>query len=544
MVRADSADDRLVALDAAAARVATLETNPHFRRDVLFGAARNLVSVADRWAAIRPQLAQSINSAVLAPATVSTDLAGIPEIAKPISKISLGASRYSGFTQSETATAWCGTSVTVGFNDTGSEIRTILGTGSVSALGYSISINHGTIFSYAGTPTATNNSNQVILGEPSLVCADSNNFYYASLWSDNARLLSGVTVAKSEDGGKSFAAPAVAISKNALGHILDHDWLAIDHANPTNLYLVYLDYDYSGTFCGTDEFAQPIPRYAIEMIASSDGGLSWTAEPTVIEQVCANTDNPNVSLAAPQAAVAPDGQVYVTWEAMGENGGSLTAREIKIAKSIDRGAGFAAAIIVTPVTITGDGADLQGSIRSSEFPSLAIGSGKANSGFVYLTWASAGFTTPDAVSTIGSYGFADVMFSQSHDEATSWSTPIRINNNLEGGIVPLSDQFKPAIATDKTGRLGICFYDRRRDPNNFLIDRYCAASINGGLKWSNTRITSVSFPSLVGQDVLVAPDYMGDYDTVVADSLGKTAGFIDSYSSDAGGNPNVMTNHF
>jgi len=136
------------------------------------------------------------------------------------------------------------------------------------------------------------------------------------------------------------------------------------------------------------------------------------------------------------------------------------------------------------------------------------------------------------------------MFSQSHNEGTNWSTPIRINNNPEGGVVPLSDQFKPAIATDKTGRIGICFYDRRRDPNNFLIDRYCASSVNGGGKWTNTKITSVSFPSLVGQDVLVAPDYMGDYDTVAADSLGKTAGFIDSYSSNAGGNPNVMTNHF
>jgi len=134
IVRADSADDRLAAFDGAAARVATLEANPHFRREVLFGAARNLVSVADRWATIRPQLEQSINSAASL-TNVSTDFSTAPEIAKPISKISLGASRYSGFTQSETATAWCGTSVTVGFNDTGSEIRTLLGTGSVSELG-------------------------------------------------------------------------------------------------------------------------------------------------------------------------------------------------------------------------------------------------------------------------------------------------------------------------------------------------------------------------------------------------------------------------
>ena len=544
IARAQTADERLAALDGAAARAATLEANPHFRRDALFGAARNLVAVADRWTVIRPQLAQLIDLAAAAPSAVSTDFANGLAAGKPISKVTLGASRYSGFTQSETATAWCGASVVIGFNDTGSEIRTLLGTGGVSALGYSISNNHGGAFSYVGAPVAPSNSNQTTMGEPSLACADSANFYYASVWSDNAQVRSGVAVAKSIDGGGSFAKPAVAISKDAFTHLLDHDWIAIDHANPTNLYVVYLDLDFSGGLCGFDTFAQPIPRYAVELIASSNGGSTWTAQPTVVEQVCANAANPNVSLAGPQAAVAPTGEVYVTWEAMGEHGGSLIAREIRLAKSIDRGATFAAPVIVAPAAITGDGADLQGSIRSSEFPSLAIGTGKANSGFLYLTWSSAAFTTPDSISTIGSYGFADIMFSQSQSGGTSWSTPTRVNNDPEGGNVPLSDQFKPAIATDKNGRIAICFYDRRRDPNNFLIDRYCATSTNHGGSWTNTKITVTNFSSLIGQDVLVGPDYMGDYDTVAADASGLASGFIASYSSNAAGNPNVMTNHF
>src|SRR6185437_209513 len=127
----------------------------------------------------------------------------------------------------------------------------------------------------------------------------------------------------------------------------------------------------------------------VEMIGSSDAGSSWIAQPTVIEQVCANAADPNVSLAGPQAAVAPDGEVYVAWEAMGEHGGTLIAREIRVAKSSDSGATFSAPVVVAPVAITGNGADLQGSIRSSEFPSLAIGIGKTNNGFVYLSWSSA-----------------------------------------------------------------------------------------------------------------------------------------------------------
>ncbi|HEX3408990.1 MAG TPA: sialidase family protein, partial [Candidatus Binataceae bacterium] len=494
IVSAQSADERLAPLDAAAEHVGTLAANPHFRRDALFGAARNLVSVADRWAGLRPELVQMIDATAsaggISAAVVSPSVAG-----KPISKVTLGASRYSGFTQSETATAWCGSSVVVGFNDTGSEIRTLNGSGALSALGYSASSNRGGAFNYAGTPIVPGNANQSILGEPSLACADSDNFYYASIWSDNAQIRSGVAVAKSVNGGSTFAAPVVAISKNGLGHILDHDWIAVDHGNPTNLYVVYLDLDFSGVLCGTDAFAQPIPRYGVELIASSDAGSSWSLQPAVVEEVCANTANHNVSLAAPQVAVAPGGEVYVTWEAMGENGGTLTAREIRVAKSIDHGASFAAPVIVAPVVITGNGADLQGSVRSSEFPSIAIGVGKTNGGFIYLTWTTAAFSTPDTISTIGSYGFADVVFSQSQNGGANWSTPARVNNNTEGGSVPLSDQFKPAIASDKNGHIGICFYDRRRDPNNFLIDRYCALSTNGGGSWKNTKITPLNFSS-------------------------------------------------
>ena len=540
-----SADQRLNSLDAAAARVASLEENPHFRRDAFFGATRNAISMADRWSTIRPLLEQSLEYSNSSAGSVSDDIEHpLTATPKPISAVTIGASRYSGFTQSETSTAWCGASVVVGFNDTGSEIKTMLGSGGISVLGYSNSINGGTAFSYVGSPTATTDPNQGMMGEPSLACVDSGNFYYASIWVDNVQSRSGVALAKSMDGGKTFSAPVVAIEEPPFAHFVDHDWLAIDHTTPTNLYITYIDVDYSGSVCGTDQFAQPIPRYAIELVSSTDSGATWSSLPTVIEEVCANQANPNVSLGGPQVAVGPSGEVYVAYEAMGENGGSLTAREIRSAKSTDHGATFAAPVTVAHLNITGNGADLQGLTRANEFPSIAIGIGKANRGFVYLTWSSAGFTVPDAVSTIDSYGFSDVIFSESTNGGTSWSAPLRINNNPEGGSAPLSDQYKPSINTDKTGRIAICFYDRRRDPNNFLTDRYCAASTNGGTSWSNTKITPVNFSSLVGQDVLVAPDYAGDYDTVAIDSTGESSGFIDSYSSNAAGNPNVLTNRY
>jgi len=543
---AQSIEDRIAGLDSSIANLQTLEQNPNFRRDRLFGVARNLAAMSDRWAELRPRLAQ-----LASPPPIVTD-ASAPDAALAvvfgaggaISDPTLAASRFTGFTQSETASAWCGSNVLIGFNDTGSEIKTLIANTGVSALGLSTSANKGAIFSYDGTPTPANSFSQAIMGNPSIACADAAKFYYASIWSDTLNNASGVAIAQSSDGGKSFPPPALAVAKSSLTHLIVRDWLAIDHANPSLLYLSYVDIDYSGEICGNDQFGQAIPRYAIEVVASNNGGANWSAQPTVIEQVCADANHPNLAVTAPQIAIGPEAQVYVAYEAMGENSGALTDREIRIAKSTDGAATFAAPVTVAPVNPLGDGADLQGFVRSGEYPGIAIGQGKTNTGFIYLTWATAAFSVPDSLSTTGLYGFGDIMFAQSQNGGASWSAPLRINNDPEGGANPLSDQFAPAIGSDKNGRIGICFYDRRRDPNNFLIDRYCATSTNNGKSWRNTKITRTNFASLVGQDLLVAPDYMGEYDSIATDGTGQSAGFIDSYSTNAAGNPNIATNHF
>jgi hypothetical protein len=311
------------------------------------------------------------------------------------------------------------------------------------------------------------------------------------------------------------------------------------------LFIAYTDVDYSGVVCGIDSSSgSPIPRYAIELAASLDGGTSWSAKPTVIEQVCADSASPFARVDGARLAVGPGSRLYITWETFSENGASATSRSIKITSSLDNGGSFAPAVIVSTLTAIGDGADLQGFVRANEYPAIAIGKGKKDTGFVYLTWASGTASAQDMISTTAGYAFADIEFSRSTDSGATWSGPIRVNNSVEGSGHPFSDQFEPAINADRSGTLGVCFYDRRRDPNNFLIDRECAKSNNAGASWSNSRVTPASFPSVVGQDVFVASDYMGDYDTVAADATGANSGLIDSFATNAGGNPGVTTNKF
>ena len=250
-------------------------------------------------------------------------------------------------------------------------------------------------------------------------------------------------------------------------------------------------------------------RTAIELVRSTDGGETWNA-PVVVAEVCGNA-----FVQGSQVALGSYGDVYVAWEA---GAADFVTRAIYIRRSDDNGMTFGALAKVSDVTCVGScgGSDVvppglfRGGFRALlELPSLAVDrSYRATKGNVYIAWHDARIlTVNDGLSF--SYGFADVLVSRSTDWGTSWSIPTRVNDNYEprpsgGG----TDQYQPGIAVDRRGKVGVCFYDRRRDSNNFLIDRTCAKSKDGGVTWHNRRKTRRNFAAVPGQDKLINPVYI------------------------------------
>ncbi|HKV56535.1 MAG TPA: sialidase family protein [Candidatus Binataceae bacterium] len=522
-----------------------LEARPGFDSAAPHGASANLVGLAERW----PGTHRKIAAMLSAMAEAQTDARDLGKSRRgsgqnPISNGALKSSRFSGYTQNETATAWCGSNVAIAFVDTASEMLTLAGGGSVSTIGMAISPNSGKSFEYLGWPAVGSDPNDMLTGDPAIACGDKNTFYYTSLWS-GSNGTSGVVLGKSTDGGAHFSLPATVIAKPVFSDFIGTDWLALNTSSPDQLYVIYVDTDFSGSLCGTDPTSgAAIARYAVEMVSSANGGASWSPVPTVIEQVCADSISPDASLTGSRVIVGPQGQVYAAWEAIGENGGTSTSRQIKFAESVDGGATFSVPVVVANVVPVGDGADLQGFIRANEFPSLAIGAGPKNNGVIYLAWNNGADAAHDALTTTATYAFADIDLAVSHDNGKSWSAPMRVNNNGETASFAPTDQYEPAVASDKSGRVAVCFYDRRRDPRNFLIDRECASSKTGGAPWVNKQITTTSFASVVGQDLLVAPDYMGDYEALASDATHQSAGFIDTYSTTVGGHPGVAVSRY
>jgi hypothetical protein len=456
-------------------------------------------------------------------------------------------SRVAGMTQSETSAAWCGANALVGFNDSGSFAATAFGavspSGSLSFNGWSRSTDAGASYKDMGVlladPLPAGLEFRDLLGDPVLGCSSASTFYYASLAVDSASdgsHRSGIAVSVSTNGGATFGRTVLSADKNADKHFLDKPWMAVQ-PGPTSspsddiLHVTYTDFDFSGSNPACPDRS----RTAIEYVRSTDGGASWRA-PTVIDQVCGD----EAFVQGSHVAGGIGNDVYVAWEHYSD----FQTRDIRIRRSTAGGVNFGAATIVDPVTPIGDGFVLQGDFRTFlDLQGLVVDrSSGPHRGSVYVTWHDGrNRTRPDPLGNCGgtpTYCFGDALFSRSGNGGTSWSNPIRINNDpITLGI----DQWFPTIDVDRSGKIWVAFHDRRKDPRNFLIDTFVASSTDGGATWTNTRLTRTSFAPVTGwEDVVVNPLYMGDYIAAVADVLGLHGGVIVTWGDNSLGDANVL----
>lgn len=284
-----------------------------------------------------------------------------------------------------------------------------------------------------------------ILYDPSVAADAAGNFYLA-FGADFLPFGSGseTRVMKSVDGGMTFGPPTSA------GPFVDKPFMAIDRASD----VIYVAGNAPSNRGG-----------GLFITRSADGGASFG--PLIL------TTRSRGAVNAP--AIGPNGEVYLCFP-------TFSGKGVKVLfnRSLDGGATWmmkdiqVASYKVSPSL-------LNGGVNAPHLVTLAAdrSSGPA-AGNLYAVWHQTG------------NGGEDVVLSRSTNGGTTWSAPLRINDDAAGSP---ADQFLPWVNVDGAGRVLVTFLDRRDDPANVAFGLYLATSTDGGVTFApNVRVSDGSFP--------------------------------------------------
>jgi hypothetical protein len=288
----------------------------------------------------------------------------------------------------------------------------------------------------------------------------------------------GQSVAYSTNQGVTWTNVNIASSGQ-----LDKNHLWVDNSASSP----YLGNVYSAWTC----FGGPNPNQ-IEIERSTNGGVSWSPRLSISNAVAAGSHNQGVNI-----QTGPSGEVYVAWAIYDSWPSVETA--IGFTKSTDGGVTYSAASrIVTNI------AGIRGmlkTVRVNSFPVMAVdNTNTPTRGNIYIVWTNQG------VPGINTGTDFDVYMVRSTNGGTSWSTPIRVNQDpINAG----KKHWLPWIACDNvTGALSVVFYDDR-NTSSTMTEVYTAYSFDAGNTWADFRVGDVAFtPSPIPG---LASGYFGDY---------------------------------
>jgi hypothetical protein len=285
--------------------------------------------------------------------------------------------------------------------------------------------------------------------DPVLTVDSDGNFFACTLVLNQNLTRSGIYVQKSTDGGVSWSDPVVAID-SVEGVFEDKQWITLDRTSGPTYGNIYISWT---RFYTTQ----------ILLVSSTDGGESYSDPVSV-------SDEEGVQWSVP--TVGMFGDVFVAWFQY------WPTRGIFMDVSTDQGQTFSQDQLIVETNTWND--EINGNITVFPYPALTSDVSLLSPYLGNLYMAYMDLDIPDM----------DIFFIKSEDNGTTWSQPIRLNDDdIHNG----ADQFHPWLSVDETGVIHAIFYDRRLDPNNYLFDLYYTKSDDGGETWSpNERITNVS----------------------------------------------------
>lgn len=317
-----------------------------------------------------------------------------------------------------------------------------------------------------------------VFGDPCIVSDYKGDFYFLHLsdvagkgWSD-PKLLDRIVIQRSKDGGINWSNGAFMGEDHPKDQ--DKEWAAIDPRN-NRIYVTWTQFDKYESQDREDESN-------ILFSGSKRGGKKW-CEPVQINDIPGDCLDDDGTTEGAVPAVGPNGEVYVAW--------SLNEK-IYFDRSDDRGKTWGSDIEVADQP-GGWTLSIPGIMRCNGMPvTLCDLSDGPHRGTIYVNWADQRNGEDDT----------DIFVAKSTDGGSSWSDPIRVNDDEAG-----SQQFLTWMTVDQTtGYLYCIFYDRRNHAD-LGTDVVLAYSRDGGATWTNVKISDSHF--VPSQNV-----FFGDYNNI------------------------------
>jgi len=278
-------------------------------------------------------------------------------------------------------------------------------------------------------------------------------------------------------------------------------------------------------YAAWSRFATPSSVPPIEVMRSVDRGATWLGPVTISAGVSAQSGNQGVNL-----QTGPDGEVFAIWAVYDsfttchnpdgtDNDDDFPCanpapeKAIGFAKSLDGGVTWQAAHRIInnirgvrryDLTVPQTNATNKNQRRNS-FPSMAVDTSCGpNRGKIYVVWANLG--TPPPGNNSGND--MDVYLISSVNDGTTWSAPIKVNQDAAGLG---KEHYFPWVTCDpSTGDVSVIFYDDRNVVNDSQVEVFVATSSDGGSTWSDFRVSDTPFtPAPIGG--ITAAGYFGDY---------------------------------
>jgi hypothetical protein len=326
--------------------------------------------------------------------------------------------------------------------------------------------------------------------DPVLAFDRMGNLYYAGLVLNisaagpggNGPAVNVVTfVAKYINDGATYS--NVTLIVGPINH--DKPWITVDNSGGPSDGNVYLVFDANLT--ATSPFATLLTR-------STDGGKTFSPPFYVPSDHTGEL---------PGVTVDPAGNVYVSSDAF-DPITEANLNYIQVSKVINGGTSLVQNVkAVNPADWVTSGSTIGANFRAFTIPQMA-----ADASGVYLVFDDLRL------------GNSSVFIIRSTDGGTSWTAPLRVNDELGG------QHFFPTIAVSG-GIVNVAWYDSRLNTATPItnLDVYYSNSIDGGVSFSpNVRVTNVSFnPEIVLRTDGPYPDqfypFIGDYVGIAATSI-------------------------